>query len=98
MGLPFYVYILASHTCGDLYTGHTDNLQTRILQHKHESNPKSYTARTGIKRLVHYEKYPTRIEAKRREAILKKLSREKKFRLIEKNNPNWEDLAVNWQS
>jgi putative endonuclease len=97
MGLPFYVYILASARYGYLYIGHTDNLERRLIEHNNDVFPDAYTRKHHIKRLVYYETFETREEAKRREAILKKLARVKKFRLIEQDNPYWSDLASSWK-
>lgn len=36
MGLNFYAYILASGPYGALYTGSTDNLARRILEHREQ--------------------------------------------------------------
>lgn len=96
MEFIFYVYILASGPCGFLYIGQTDNPERRIKEHKHGSFPDAYTKKHGINRLVYLEALPTREAAKRREAILKKLSRPKKFALIEHDNPHWTDLASSW--
>jgi len=46
-----------------------------------------------VQRLVYFEEYASILEARARECVLKRWRREWKFALIEKNNPNWRDLA-----
>ena len=46
------------------------------------------------RRLVHVEEYPTIDEAIAREKAIKKWNRAWKLRLIEQDNPEWEDLYV----
>jgi putative endonuclease len=55
-------------------------------------NPKSFTARYNIDKLVWYENYTDIGEAIAREKQLKAGSRKKKIQLIEKMNPEWKDL------
>jgi putative endonuclease len=96
METTFYVYILASGPCGYLYIGQTENLERRTREHRSAAFADAYTSRHAIHHLVYYETWPSRTEAKRREAVLKKLARTKKFRLIEQTNPHWADLAAAW--
>lgn len=88
--------MMASGPCGHLYIGHTENLERRTAEHKSHSFSTAYTRRYNIHMLVYYEKVGTRTEAKRREAILKKLARHKKFALVENQNPHWSDLSASW--
>ena len=89
----YYVYILAS-TFQKLYTGVTNNLSTRIVQHKAGKDPKAHTTRYKINKLVYYERFQYVNNAIAREKYLKHFTREEKIRLIESNNPTWEDLAA----
>jgi len=43
--------------------------------------------------LVYYEEYSSIVEARAREATLKRWRRAWKFELIEKSNPEWRDLT-----
>ncbi len=61
-------------------------------EHKHKMNPKSFTARYNINKLVWYENYTDIVEAIAREKQLKAGSRKKKMQLIEEVNPGWADL------
>ena len=85
------VYILASRS-RQLYTGVTGNLERRILEHRNGLVP-GFTARYKIFRLVHFETCSDIRGAIAREKEIKGWRREKKIKLIERNNPAWEDLA-----
>lgn len=87
----FYVYILASHRNGTLYTGFTNNLIHRVYTHQNNI-VEGFTKKYGVHRLVYYEVFEDKEEAVKREKQLKKWHRKWKLELIEKMNPNWEDL------
>ena len=88
----YFVYILASHKNGSLYIGVTNDLVRRVEEHKSAHNPRSHTARYNIKRLVYFETYDDPGVAIDREKFLKKLTRARKIRLIEAENPEWFEL------
>jgi putative endonuclease len=88
----FYVYILASQTRGTLYIGVTNDIARRLAEHR-AGKTGSFTGRYRVFRLVYFEEFPTAIEAIRREKTLKKWPRQWKIDLIERDNPNWTDLA-----
>jgi putative endonuclease len=46
----------------------------------------------GVTRLVWYETHPLVVDAIRRETTIKRWPRKWKLALIEKNNPDWDDL------
>lgn len=87
----FFVYILASKKNGFLYTGLTSDLPKRIWEHK-EGVAEGHTKSYSIKRLVYYEIHDTFEQAEIREKRIKRWRREWKDRLIEENNPEWNDL------
>jgi putative endonuclease len=87
------VYILAKAYHGTLYTGATSNLIGRVIQHR-EATFDGFAKRYGIKRLVYYEDAGTMEDAIWREKQIKRWSREYKYNLIERLNPEWNDLAV----
>jgi len=87
----YYVYILASQKNGTLYVGVTNNLETRIYQHKNKLI-KGFTSIYNVDKLVYYETYNDIYEAIVREKRIKKWERKWKIRLIEKNNSEWQDL------
>ncbi|MGM4907567.1 GIY-YIG nuclease family protein [Tardiphaga sp. 866_E4_N2_1] len=87
----FYVYILASDIGGTLYIGVTNDLIRRVYEHKTKA-AEGFTKAYGIDRLVYYERFDNIEHAMHREKRLKKWMREWKIALIEKDNPNWDDL------
>lgn len=87
----YYVYILANHKQGTLYVGITSDLVKRVFEHK-DHTVKGFTAKYNIDQLMYYETYQDPENAIKREKRLKKYTRTAKIELIEKGNPNWEDL------
>jgi len=85
------IYIMANKRNGTIYTGVTSNLSKRIYQHKNESS-QSFTSNYQCKILVYYEIFDDMISAISREKQIKAGSRNKKLKLIESINPQWEDL------
>ncbi len=88
-----YVYLLASQRNGTLYLGVTSNLIQRIAQHRAEIFG-GFTAQHGVKLLVWFEQHGTMEHAIVREKQIKKWRRAWKVDLIERGNPNWQDLAL----
>lgn len=74
------VYMLR---CGDgsLYTGWTNDMEKRLAAHQKGSGAK-YTRGRGSVTLVYLEELPDRSSAMKREAAIKKLSRQQKEALI----------------
>ena len=85
------VYILASKRNGTLYIGVTSDLQKRVWQHKNNAL-EGFTKRYGVHNLVYYELYGDMLTAVSREKQMKKWNRAWKLELIEKHNPDWNDL------
>ena len=86
------VYILANLNRSVLYVGVTSDLVTRVAAHRQGLEPSSFTARYRVDRLVHFDAFEDITVAIQREKQLKGWSRAKKIRLIERDNPLWEDL------
>ncbi|MBX3175794.1 MAG: GIY-YIG nuclease family protein [Candidatus Hydrogenedentes bacterium] len=86
------VYIMASKRNGTLYTGVTSNLAQRVREHKEDVRP-GFTRRYGVHRLVYCEFLSDMRSAIIREKQIKKWNRAWKIELIEKQNPEWRDLA-----
>jgi putative endonuclease len=76
---PYFVYILECAD-GTLYTGITTDVERRLTEHKNGIGS-HYTRAHGAKKMLHVEKHRTRSEASRREAEIKRFSREKKLKL-----------------
>lgn len=87
-----YVYILTNFQNTTLYVGVTSNLSQRIDQHRSGVVP-GFTKKYDLKKLVYAEAYDTITEAIYREKRLKAGSRAKKIKMIESENPNWEDIS-----
>ncbi|UYQ73337.1 GIY-YIG nuclease family protein [Pelagibacterium flavum] len=88
----YYVYILAKHQNGALYTGMTNDLARRIHDHRSKAVP-GHTRKYDIARLVWYETHPTLDSAYLREKRIKAWKRAWKIQLIETANPTWRDLT-----
>ncbi|HEV2349424.1 MAG TPA: GIY-YIG nuclease family protein [Terriglobia bacterium] len=90
----YYVYILASKS-RTLYTGVTNNLERRVVEHRRKLVP-GFTARYNINRLVFFEVFHDALDAIAREKQIKAWSRIKKIALIESTNRDWKDLSDGW--
>jgi putative endonuclease len=77
--VPYYVYIILCEG-NSLYTGYTNNLNSRIKLHK-KGKAARYTKTHRPKKLVHVEEFHSRAEAMRREKRIKKLSHLQKLKL-----------------
>jgi putative endonuclease len=86
-----HVYILASKRNGTLYTGVTNNLAASIFAHR-EGRGSAFTKKYNVKTLVWYESYDMVVDAIQRETSIKRWPRKWKLDLIEKDNPDWNDL------
>jgi putative endonuclease len=85
------VYILASAPYGTIYIGVTSDLVKRIWQHKH-SLVEGFTDKYKVHHLVWYEMHASIEAANAREKNLKDWKREWKIKLIQLDNPKWQDL------
>lgn len=91
----YWVYLLANRKGGTLYTGITNSLQRRIWQHRLPDSA-GFTSRYRVHRLVYFEEFHDVTNAIAREKQIKAGSRQKKIDLIEKENPEWNDLSAGW--
>jgi putative endonuclease len=90
----YYVYIMASRSL-NLYTGVTNSIYHRALQHK-SGEIDGFTKKYNINRLVHYETFEHIGNAIAREKQVKAWTRAKQLALIKSINPTWQDLAEGW--
>ena len=58
--------------------------------------PKGFTSRYNVDKLIYFERYSYIKPAIKREKQLKKWNRQWKIDLIEKENPDWNDIAEEW--
>lgn len=78
----YFVYILRT-SANTLYIGQTNNLEKRLREHEKKSSKSAkYIRYFNSFKLEYFEKCPTRTEAMRREAQLKRWPRSKKDALI----------------
>ena len=87
----YFVYLLASRKHGTLYCGVTNSLVRRVFEHKIRQVP-GFTTKYSVDRLVWYEPHQDINEAITREKRIKRWRRQWKINLIEKDNPDWNDL------
>ncbi|MBN2347349.1 MAG: GIY-YIG nuclease family protein [Bacteroidales bacterium] len=92
----YYVYILSNKRNGILYIGFTNNLERRVREHK-EKCGNGFAARYDVDKLVYYEEFSNSYEAFRRESRMKEWKRAWKIKLIEEMNPDWQNLAEDWE-
>ena len=86
--MSFWVYILQCAD-GSYYTGHTDDLETRIIKRK-EGTFGGYTSKRLPVKLVFTSEFQTREDAFARERQIKGWTRRKKQALI---NEDWDKLV-----
>ncbi len=75
-----YVYMLKCKD-GSLYTGWTNDIDKRLEAHNSGKGAKYTRGRTPVT-LVHLETFSTKEEAMSREFAIKKLTTEKKWKLV----------------
>ena len=92
MAKTYYVYILTNTSRASLYTGVTGNLSTRIQQHKDGTGSK-FTSKYKTTTLAYAKAFKYVNDAVAFEKYLKDGPRRRKIKLIEENNPNWDDLS-----
>ncbi|RXH13993.1 GIY-YIG nuclease family protein [Bradyrhizobium guangzhouense] len=89
----FFVYILASSHHGSIYIGITNDLRMRLELHRSGRGSK-FVQRYKVFRLVHVETFATPQEAIAPETQLKFWKHDWKIKLIEQENPDWNDQSA----
>jgi putative endonuclease len=87
----YFVYIMTTLTNTALYTGVTNDLHRRVLEHR-SCTGSSFASRYKLYKLVYYEAGSNIEVAIGREKQIKGGSRKKKIELINSINPSWDDL------
>lgn len=84
-----YTYIVK---CSDdtLYTGYTNDIDHRLKMHNEKKGAKYTRSRTPVE-LVYLEESDSKSQALKREAAIKKLTRQQKKKLIESYHRRAED-------
>ena len=88
-----FVYIVTNERRTTLYIGVTNDLQSRVWQHRHGEGS-AFTRRYNLGVLVYDESFPDPLAAIAREKQLKGWTRAKKEKLIATMNPQWRDLGL----
>ena len=89
----YYVYLLTTRDNSVFYTGVTNDLVRRVLEHKIHLND-GFTKKYNVTKLVYYELFFNIEDAIKREKQLKKYPRLWKCNLAEGKNPDWNDLSI----
>jgi len=87
----YFVYIMSNQDHTVLYTGVTNDLQRRVIEHK-SGKGGAFSKKYKLYKLVYYESGNEIKIAISREKQIKAGSRKKKIELINSINPDWEDL------
>lgn len=87
----YYTYIASNKRNTVLYTGITNDIDRRMREHGRKTK-KEFTGRYNIDKLVFYQSFDNPADAIAMEKKIKGWLRIKKIRLIEKNNPGFDDL------
>jgi putative endonuclease len=91
VGKQYYLYIMTNTHNRVLYTGVTNNLARRVYEHKNGLGG-IFTKKYNICKLVYYEAGEDVNALIAREKQIKGGSRKKKIELIDRMNPEWNDL------
>jgi len=91
MPKQYYVYIMTNKINTVLYTGFTNDLARRVLEHRNKLVA-GFTAKYNIQKLVYFEVCEDVESAILRERQIKAGSRRKKADLINSMNGEWRDL------
>jgi putative endonuclease len=88
-----YVYIMTNRNKTVLYIGVTNNLIRRVYEHKNHLIKNSFSDKYNLEYCIYYEVFAYFDLAIKREKELKKWNRQKKENLINKVNPEWNELV-----
>ena len=86
----FYIYIVTNPERTVLYTGVTNNLAQRLIEHySNRGQPNTFAGKYYCYNLIYYESFQYINEAIAREKEIKGWRRQKKLDLIKTMNPDW---------
>jgi putative endonuclease len=91
----YYVYILTNAYNTVLYTGITNDLPRRVLEHR-SGKGCTFTSRYRVNKLVYFETTEDVRVAISREKQIKAGSRQTKLDLVNSMNPEWNDLFLEY--
>ena len=86
----YYIYIVTNPERNVLYTGVTNDLSRRLIEHwQNRGNPKTFAGKYYCYNLIYYEEFKYINDAIAREKEIKGWRRQKKLDLIKATNPDW---------
>ena len=91
--MNYYVYMITNKNNNVLYIGVTNNLIRRMYEHKNKLVD-GFSKRYNLYKLVYFEETTDVMSAISREKQLKGWKRIKKNALIEKVNPQWQEIIL----
>ena len=96
----FYTYMLTNFEMTVVYTGFTNNLASRVVEHWLGVKQDAFSHRYNVHYLVWFEETRYVLNAIAKENELKSMSRNQKDALITEFNPGWqflnEHILGNW--
>lgn len=93
-----WIYIITNKNNTTLYVGSSNNLSTRLWEHRTKLNTKSFSARYNLYKLIYHESFDSIEDAIARENYIKGKTRKWKEALINSKNANWNDLTEQFDS
>jgi putative endonuclease len=91
----YYVYITTNPKKTVLYTGVTNDIRRRIIEHyNNRGNKKTFAGKYFCYKLIYYECFSEINQAIEREKEIKNMVRKKKEKLVNSLNPNWNFLSI----
>jgi putative endonuclease len=91
--IQYFVYIMTNQDHTVLYTGVTNDLQRRVIEHR-SGKGGAFSKKYKIYEQVYFESGTDIKTALYREKQIKAGSRKKKIELNNSINPDWEDLFI----
>jgi len=91
----YFVYVTTNPGKTVFYVGMTNNLESRILQHReNKGNPETFAGKYYCYNLVYYERHTNANHAIERENEIKLMNGEEKEKLIKADNPKMLFLQI----
>ncbi len=88
----FWFYIMTNVSNRVLYAGVTNNILRRVQEHR-TSKGSDFTSKYKVNKLVYVDKFQYIDQAIQKETQVKTWQRAWKVDMIEKLNPEWQDLT-----
>ena len=93
----YYVYFITNKYHTVIYTGFTDDIYERTVQHAEKVN-RGFSKKYNCYKLVYYEEFDNAEDALHREFQLKRYRRKWKEDLIKRMNPDWRNLIEDFKT